>query len=623
MYKIPDGFYIGNNQKRIYKIGEIKDERIASSLLFPIAIIKNLDDGTEKVDLLLEKKNGEIKEGIFSKGKIYSSPLELANFGASISNFNRMGKYLAELEADNEEKIPVIYAVSKLGWRNGAFIPFSNDANIIVDLDYKLEKWLKAYTSKGQLNEWIEQINPFRENNKFRFILASSFAAPLLELIGHRIFIVYNWGDSRGGKSAALKSALSVWGNPEDLTLTFNTTAVGIERLAGLYNDLPLGLDEKQVNKSQTNLEQIIYMLGNGISRIRGNKTGGVQPINTWKTVVLATGEETISTSKSTTGIQTRCLEIEGSPFDGDEAKASEMYSIIANEYGTAGPYYINKIIEDYKADNYKELKQKYNEVFEKIKADTSNDISSYISSVAVVTLADIIVSKTLFNEESEEASYKMAKEILENLDKSKDIDIVDKCYAYISSWIKANHKYFDRYKTTRDEQEEMDDPENDLKSSSSSRTLGLYDDNSYFVFRYALEDKLASKGYSYRTMTRKFAERGYIIPTVNANGEFETATVLKKYRKRATRFFQFPVDIMEDIEEKERTEEREEIKEAVQNAEKEQIEQEKIIKNVKETPTKVEEQAKKLLENMDNEKVASEEEIKELEEVKNNLLIE
>lgn len=302
------------------------------------------------------------------------------------------------------------------------------------------------------------------------------------------------------------------------------------------------------------------------------------------------------------------------------------MYSIIAEQYGTAGPYYINKIIEAYKADDYKELKQKYNEVFEKIKADTSNDISSYISSVAVVTLADIIVSKMLFNEESEESSYKMAKEILENLDKSKDIDIVDKCYAYISSWIKANHKYFDRYKTTRDEQEEMDDPENDLKSSSSSRTLGLYDDNSYFVFRYALEDKLYNKGYSYRTMTRKFAERGYIIPTLNANGEFETATVLKKYRKRATRFFQFPVDIMEDIEEKERTEEREEIKEAVQKAEKEQEEQEKIIKIVKETPAKVEEQAKKLLadrEKMTIEEIDSEEAIKGLEEVKNNLLME
>ncbi len=565
----------------------------------------------------MEKKSGEIKEGIFSKSKVYSSPLELANFGASISNFNRMGKYLAELEADNEEKIPVIYAVSKLGWRNGAFIPFSNNSNIVVDLDFKLEKWLKAYSSKGKLKKWIEQISPFRENNKFRFILASSFAAPLLELIGHRIFIVYNWGDSRGGKSAALKCALSVWGNPEDLTLTFNTTAVGIERLAGLYNDLPLGLDEKQVNKSQTNLEQIIYMLGNGISRIRGNKTGGVQPISTWKTVVLATGEETISTSKSTTGIQTRCLEIEGSPFNGDEAKASEMYSIISEQYGTAGPYYINKIIENYKQDDYKELKQKYNEVFEKIKADTSNDISSYISSVAVVTLADILISKMLFNEESEEPSYKMAREILEKLDKSKDIDVVDKCYTYISSWIKANHRNFDEHKPDLwDESNYINqDPKDDLRTKNISKSLGLYEDNSYFVFRYALEDKLTSKGYSYRTMVKKFAERGYITSTKNANGDLKTTTVVKRYRDSVTRFFQFPIDMMEEKTEEEKIEEKIREQEFNRRLEEKKKEEETI-----------QEQAKKLLadrEKMTIEEIDSEEAIKELEEIKNNMLIE
>ena len=36
-------------------------------------------------------------------------------------------------------------------------------------------------------------MRPFRENNKFRFIMSASFAAPLLKLIGHRIFVVFNW----------------------------------------------------------------------------------------------------------------------------------------------------------------------------------------------------------------------------------------------------------------------------------------------------------------------------------------------------------------------------------------------------------------------------------------------
>ena len=36
-------------------------------------------------------------------------------------------------------------------------------------------------------------IEIFRKNPIFRFVLASSFATPLLKLIGHRIFIVYIW----------------------------------------------------------------------------------------------------------------------------------------------------------------------------------------------------------------------------------------------------------------------------------------------------------------------------------------------------------------------------------------------------------------------------------------------
>lgn len=49
---------------------------------------------------------------------------------------------------------------------------------------------------------------PHRQRNKFRFIMAASFAAPLLRITQQRIFFVYNWGGGKGGKTAALKAAL-------------------------------------------------------------------------------------------------------------------------------------------------------------------------------------------------------------------------------------------------------------------------------------------------------------------------------------------------------------------------------------------------------------------------------
>lgn len=75
-------------------------------------------------------------------------------------------------------------------------------------------------------------MNPHRSRQKFRFILAASFAAPLLRIVKQRIFFVYNWGGSKGGKTAALKAALSAWGDPERLMVNFNATQVGLERTA-------------------------------------------------------------------------------------------------------------------------------------------------------------------------------------------------------------------------------------------------------------------------------------------------------------------------------------------------------------------------------------------------------
>ena len=68
-----------------------------------------------------------------------------------------------------------------------------------------------AYCQNGTFEKWVEHMAPHRSRQKFRFILAASFAAPLLRIVKQRIFFVYNWGGSKGGKTAALKAALSAW----------------------------------------------------------------------------------------------------------------------------------------------------------------------------------------------------------------------------------------------------------------------------------------------------------------------------------------------------------------------------------------------------------------------------
>ena len=321
------------------------------------------------------------------------------------------------------------------------------------------------------------------------------------------------------------------------------------------------GLDEKQVNKSQTEIEKLVYMLSSGISKIRGNKIGGVQQMNTWRTIILATGEETISTNNTTTGVQTRCLEIEGSPFDYDEKSASNIYEIVSNYYGTAGKKFIEAVIDKYSKNDYYILRRELKEIQEKLEKATKNDIRSYLMAVSLVVLADMIVEEDVMGQRANESSIEMGIEILNNLENQKDIDIIDKCYEYIKSWILSNHKAFDKYKEYFSFEDPRLETEEDLvEKSSNSKSFGIYENNVYYVHRAILEDKLKSSGYSYNKTVREFAKRGYITPKTDEQGNILENTIQKKFRGKNARMFAFPMEpVGEELKEDEKKERLEE----------------------------------------------------------------
>jgi uncharacterized protein (DUF927 family) len=139
---------------------------------------------------------------------------------------------LAALEAENIDIIKKADSTSTFGWQSGKrFVP-GHDKDIVLDIDPSQRGMAAAYCQNGTMADWLKMIKPHRSRDKFRFILAASFTAPLLRIIKQRIFFVYNWGGSKGGKTAALKAALSVWGDPERLMVNFNATQVGLERTA-------------------------------------------------------------------------------------------------------------------------------------------------------------------------------------------------------------------------------------------------------------------------------------------------------------------------------------------------------------------------------------------------------
>ncbi len=518
--------------------------------------IKSVETREEKIEVAF-KRDGQWTSAIFPRSIVFSNRgiLELTGLGCTVTSENakQVVKFLGALEAENIDIIPKADAISTFGWQSGRrFMPGKAD-NLVLDIDSTQQGLAAAYCQNGTLERWVENMAPHRQRHKFRFILAASFAAPLLRIVKQRIFFVYNWGGSKGGKTATLKAALSAWGDPERLMTSFNATAVGLERTASFFCDLPLGIDERQLASSNKNdLVQKIYMIASGTGKIRGNKGGGLQTTHQWRTVALATGEEPIGDETTMTGVSTRVLEIYGGPFD-NEREASDMYGKVTADHGWAGPEFIRHII----ALTDKDICEAYERMRSYVNAVSGGKNGSHVAGVAVVALADAMADSWLFcagtgpteepvpeflqvlgiRPDSWAAAKEMAANILAQQVENNASDVNENAVQYVVDWVLSNRAYFG--------------------SSVIGTCLGFTSDSGDTVYIYPsmLTQALSKAGFSARKTIKYMADRGLISEMTDKTGK-KTYSVIRRFGSRSSRFVEFfigklteSVDIIEAME--------------------------------------------------------------------------
>ena len=530
--------------------------------------LKSMETGEEKIEIAF-KRDGQWSRAIYPRSTVFTSRniTALADLGCTITSENakQVVSFLAALEAENIDIIPKADSTSTFGWQTkGRFLPGHGD-DIVLDIEPSLRGWAAAYHAAGTFDGWVDTMQPHRSRDKFRFILAASFAAPLLRILQQRIFFVYNWGGSKGGKTAALKAALSAWGDPERLMVNFNATQVALERMAGFYNDLPLGIDERQLaGQKQENLEKIVYMIASGTGRARGSKGGGLQALNTWRTVALATGEEPLSTDTTQTGVSTRVLEIYGGPFD-DEKSASLMHQQAPVNCGWAGPEFITRLLET----DERTITDQYEKMVEEIYAAANGTSGAHIAGISAVALADAIIDTWIFREgkaeqngqncdqeaencyqngekckkaleirkESWERAVQMAKAIIQEQLTAGVSDVNENATQFIVDWILSNRAQF-----------------GDKAIGTCLGTIS-HDQNKAYIFPSLLNQALTKAGYSPRKTMKYLADKKIITSTPKANGGKEYC-IRKWFDNRTSRFIEFdlgrfskPVDPLDEDE--------------------------------------------------------------------------
>lgn len=415
-------------------------EKACSQPVVLTEILENIDTGIRKVRIAFRGVRGwtsiVVNRSIIASSR---SIVSLADNGLLVTTGTGelLVQYLLDLEAQNQGTIPLKRSISHAGWVDkDTFSPY--DESIVFDGESSFSDLFGAIRCIGDEQVWLDTVQIARKNILVRMVLAASFASPLLWLKEKLGFFVHLWGETGTGKSVLLMLAASVWGAPEVLIKTFNSTRVGMERFAAFMNSLPLFLDELQTLKGDVGeTDKMIYALTEGKSRGMGKRDGGVANEARWRNIVITNGEEPITGEHSGGGSKNRVIElrIKGDLFE----NAPEIVSRIQLNNGFAGRKYIDGL----KHEGINTLRQIFGEV-RKMYEDQGT--GKQVDDLAILASGEYFAAKLVFGRTEDEARqycFELAEYLSKFLRSSKDVDVVEKAWWEIMEWIASEGDYF------------------------------------------------------------------------------------------------------------------------------------------------------------------------------------
>jgi len=520
---LPSGWILNNHGlvKVIHSKEGPKEIPVAPAPFFVSSRSVNIDTRNEKLEIsyLRDKKWKTIYEErstLMDHRKI----VQLSSKGFPVDSLNckEIVNFIHNFEAINDEKLPKQTTISGFGWKkektNNFFVmpdkAYGTDIPVVYEPEGIGEEYLtRALRPEGDLKEWRWAIRKLNEFPRIMFHLYTAFTPPLLELLDAPNFIIDNWGLTSIGKTTVISIAASVWGLPikeqGGLIVGWDATKVSVERLACLFNHLPIFLDDSQTAREKV-VETILYMIANGTGRLRG-AIKGTQKTSFWRTIAFSTGERRLSEVTEFEGAKARIISLYGSPF-GETKQSDLIHKIkpaINSNFGHAGPKFIEEIISrGYNKSNEilrKEYRYNIAELAKLGKDNISDRMAQYLGAVQI--------------------AGELAEEIFDFGGKPKDIirhifldsigelketgDYTQRALESLISWVQSNQNSFDK----SDIQADVDKGE----------VYGIIRDEEYIgIFPHKLKEILMKHKFSYSTILKAFKDHKWIQTTKNDN---------------------------------------------------------------------------------------------------------
>jgi hypothetical protein len=159
-------------------------------------------------------------------------------------------------------------------------------------------EFIKDFTPQGGREAWLELSKYLTAENRHAVTagILSAFAAPLITFTGVNGCVLALVSDKSGtGKSTALRTAQSVWGDPRRGVNALDDTPLSVANRMGKLNNLPAFWDELRMKEQVEKFVLLMFQVSQGKerSRLRSNIT--TQHVGTWNTLITVASNESIT----------------------------------------------------------------------------------------------------------------------------------------------------------------------------------------------------------------------------------------------------------------------------------------------------------------------------------------
>ena len=464
----------------------------------------------------------ELRELSFGTKKIIVSAKTIATAGSLVKladealpisevNARAVMRYLHEFQRENRAHIPSYSLTRSLGWQSDeSFLPNFSTFNLL--LPNQTKPIAPAYWTHGDLDDWLRIATEASRFPYARLMLAAAFAAPLLKLLKHRNFILYIYGTSTGGKSAASMLAASVWGPTDEFFHQLSGSDAGIEGVLSRLRNLPLFLDERQsAKRDQRGLDALIYDIANGKGKLRGSWDSTTSSLGSvmgerWQTVSCATGEHALTSFNSPEGTQNRILEIYCKSVVDDPKLASLLHHIDDHAYGVAGEAFMNSLLEIPPEERIQNLTDLLSQFSTFLNEKNINVATGPLSHLAVLAVADFLTQQNLLHIEAHialQGTQSWIQSIAESLPLREEMSESNRAYQYLKDWYQQKKTHFTQFD----------------KSSQSDvlERYGWQKAPDLLVLSTVISETLSTQGFNFDRLKREWEREGRL--RVHKNG--------------------------------------------------------------------------------------------------------